>query len=90
MTPLHWAVSQVSKPCIELLVESGADLTIKNDRDHTPLDTARTHKRRIRDELIDLIEMARRRAQRRLADAGAQSDKSATEAPASTRTVILA
>jgi len=62
MTPLHWAVANNSQGCIKLLVEAGCDLSLKNDRDHTPIDTARTLKRRVRDEVIDIIEMARRAA----------------------------
>lgn len=36
-TPLHWAVTNGSKSILELLLENGADVNAKNNKDSTPL-----------------------------------------------------
>ena len=39
-TPLHWAALNCHIPIIRLLLENGADITIKNSVDRTPFDEA--------------------------------------------------
>ena len=37
---MHYSVKRGFKACVELLVQSGADLNIKNSEDNTALDVA--------------------------------------------------
>ena len=40
MTPLHWAVESGDVHCVELLLRHGADVTIENKFDKSPLEIA--------------------------------------------------
>jgi ankyrin repeat protein len=43
-TALHWAVEMKRAPISQLLLQAGADPTIRNFYDETPLDIARRYK----------------------------------------------
>ncbi len=47
MTPLHSAARRASSPkTLELLIDGGGDISIKNNEGKTPLDLAREHKKK--------------------------------------------